>query len=396
MNETSSGHFVPRRNFLKLCAVAGGLTLFPWLAYASEADDLEAKADQLEADKNQLQAQASDVEARLNALQDQYNKALVRYNDAVSAHDEAVAAMEDAKTRIEIAEARIAELQDQLGHRVNVMYKHGTSASGFLDVLMGSSSFEEFTTNLDAMERVSEQDARLVQDSKDAKAEAQAAHDEYSRQEAIAAEEVANAEKAKDELEAAQASLQQEYDSMNADIAARQAEIEQIRMDADEARQREEEAKKAAEQALQQQAGGGSSSTPSISVDGWVNPAPGKYITSGFGWRPSIGDYHQGVDLSCRFEPVYCMADGVVTTAGWFGTGGLAVTVNHGGGIVSWYLHGSSLNVSVGQHVSAGQNIMTSGNTGFSTGAHLHFQINVNSPDGVSGTAVNPTAYFSW
>ena len=194
---------------------------------------------------------------------------------------------------------------------------------------------------------------------------------------------------------------------MSEDIIAIHAEIEQIRMDADAAREKEEAAKKAAEEALAKQqaaasrpsspsGSGSTSSTPSTSVSGWVNPAPGKFITSGFGWRASIGDYHQGVDLSCKYEPVYCMADGTVTTSGWFGTGGQAVTVNHGGGIVSWYLHGSQLLVSVGQKVSAGQQIMVSGNTGFSTGAHLHFQINVNSPNGVTGTAVNPTAYFGW
>lgn len=389
MTETSSGLMVPRRNFIKMCAVAGGLTLFPWLAYASEADDLDAKADQLQENANAMQAQADEVAARLSALQDQYNAALDRYNAAIAAHDAAVAAMEEAQDRIDAAEIRIAELQEQLSVRVNAMYKHGSSHS-FLDVLMGSSSFEDFTTNLDAIERVSEQDARLVQESKDAKAEAQAARDEYARQEAIAAEEVANAEAAKEELEAAQASLQAEYDKMNEDIAAANAEIEQIRMDAEEARKREEEAKKAAQDALDKQTGG------SVTVDGWVNPAPGEYITSGFGWRPSIGDYHQGVDLSSSYEPVYCMAAGTVTTAGWFGSGGLAVTVNHGGGLVSWYLHGSSLNVSVGQQVSAGECIMTSGSTGFSTGPHLHFQINVDSPDGVSGTAIDPTGYFGW
>ena len=127
-----------------------------------------------------------------------------------------------------------------------------------------------------------------------------------------------------------------------------------------------------------------------------MNPAPGKYVTSGFGWRPSIGDFHQGVDLSNSYEPVYCMADGTVTTAGWFGTGGIAVTVDHGGGLVTWYLHNSQVLVSVGQRVSAGQQISISGSTGFSTGPHLHFQINTGCSNGVTGTAVNPAAYFGW
>lgn len=405
MTETSSQlHGWTRRNFLKAAGAAGAMMLFPWLAYAAESDELNAKADDLEASVSEKQAQADELAAKLETLQTQFNDALARYNTANDAHDAAVAAMEEAQVRIDEATERIAELQVQLGNRAAAIYREGEPT--FVDVLFGSKSFDDFVTNWDAMEKIGEQDAKLVQESKDAKAEAEAAKEEYSRQEQIAAEELENARVAKEELETAQASLQAEYDQMNEDIAAIHAEIEQIRMDADAAREKEEAAKKAAEEALAKQmaassssgssSSGSTSSTPSTSVSGWVNPAPGKYITSGFGWRASIGDYHQGVDLSCKYEPVYCMADGTVTTSGWFGTGGQAVTVNHGGGIVSWYLHGSQLLVSVGQKVSAGQQIMVSGNTGFSTGAHLHFQINVNSPNGVTGTAVNPTAYFGW
>lgn len=404
MTETGSTlHGLTRRNFLKTCGAAGALMMFPWLAYASEADDLEAKASDLEAQANDKQAQMDELSAKLDALEQQFNEALERYNTANAAHEAAVQAMNDAQDRIDAAKVRISETQDQLSNRAVNMYREGNPT--FIDVLFGSQSFDAFVTNLDAMQKIGEQDAALVQESKDAKAEADAAYEEYSKQEKIAAEELENARIAKEELEAAQASLQAEYNAMSDEVAAIRAEAEQTRMSAEEARQKEEEAKRAAQEALQSYGGGSvvtgtpdgsTSSTPSTSVSGWVNPAPGKFITSGFGWRPSIGDYHQGVDLSCSYEPVYCMADGTVTTSGWFGTGGMAVTVNHGGGIVSWYLHNSQLLVSVGQQVSAGQQISVSGNTGFSTGAHLHFQINVGSSNGVNGTAVNPTAYFSW
>lgn len=403
-----------RRNFLKACGAAGVLMMFPWLAYASEADDLEAKADELDAQAEAAQAQMDELSAKLDALEQQFNEALARYNEANEAHEAALTAMDEAQDRIDAAKVRIAETQDQLSNRAVNMYREGNPT--MIDVLFGSQSFDAFVTNLDAMQKIGEQDAALVQESKDAKAEADAAYEEYSRQEKVAAEELENARIAKEELEAAQASLQEEYNSMSDEVAAIRAEAEQTRMSAEEAREKEEEAKRKAQEALEQAqaaaaASGGSSSggsssggsssgsvstTPSTSVSGWVNPAPGKFITSGFGWRPSIGDYHQGVDLSCSYEPVYCMADGTVTTSGWFGTGGMAVTVDHGGGIVSWYLHNSQLLVSVGQSVSAGQQISVSGNTGFSTGAHLHFQINVGCSNGVNGTAVNPTTYFSW
>lgn len=407
MTETSSSiHGWSRRNFLKACGVVGLGMMFPWLAYASEADELEAKANDLEASVAQKQAAADEMAAKLDSLQAQFNQAYERYTKANDAHDAAVAAMEDAQRRIEAAQVRIGELQVQLGDRAATIYRQG--APSLLDVMFSSQDFTELVSNWDAMQRISEQDARLVQESKDVKAEAEAARDEYARQEKIAAEELAKSKAAKEEVEAAQASLQAEYDNMSADIAALHSEIEQTRMSAEEARKKEEEAKRAAEQALQNSsanAGGGASqsggtgstsNTPSISVGGWVNPAPGKYVTSGFGYRASIGDFHQGVDLSSSYEPVYAMAAGRVTTSGWFGSGGQAVTIDHGGGIVSWYLHNSQLLVSVGQQVSAGQEISISGSTGFSTGPHLHFQINVGCSNGVSGTAVNPAAYFGW
>lgn len=403
MNEISSNlRGWTRRNFVKACGAAGAMMMFPWLAYATEADELDAQADNLEASAAEKQAEADVLAAKLETLQAQVNEALERYNAANGAHEAAVEAMEEAQSRIDAAEIRLDQLQGQLADRAATIYREGEPS--FIDVFFGSQSFDDFVNNWESMQRIGEHDAQLVQETKDVKAEAEAAHAEYSAQEKVAAEELENAKAAKREVEKAQANIQAEYDAMNDEIAALHSEIEQVRMSAKEARRKEREAKKAAEEALrrqQQQSSsssapsysapdGSSSSTPSVTVDGWVNPAPGKFITSGFGWRPSIGDYHQGVDLSCSYEPVYCMADGTVETAGWFGSGGLAVTVNHGGGITSWYLHASSLCVSPGQKVSAGQQVIVSGNTGFSTGAHLHFQINVN------GTAVNPVVYFSW
>lgn len=410
MNETSSElRGWTRRNFLKVAGVAGCAMLFPWLAYAAESDELNAKADELAATAASKQAEADEMKAKLDALQAQYNEALDRYNAANDAHDAAVAAMDAAQQRIDEASALIESTRNQLARRANSIYRQGSTS--IIDVIFGSQNFDDFVTNWDSVERISQQDADLVQRNKDAKSEAEAAHAEYSRQEQIAADELANAKAAKEELETAQEALQKQYDEMNSDISAILAEAEQTRMSAEEAKKKEEEAAAAAQKALEEaqrratasssgsstsySSGSGSTSSTPGNVSGWVNPAPGKYITSGFGWR-DLGDFHQGVDLSCSYEPVYAMAAGTCTWSGWFGTGGNAIVIDHGGGIVSWYLHNSSLCVQKGQQVSAGQQVSVSGNTGFSTGAHLHFQINVGCSNGINGTAVNPTTYFSW
>ena len=390
MNTTSSGLIMPRRNFLKVCAAAGFAAAFPWLAYAAESDEKEAEADALASQAADKQAEADALMTKIDALQDQLNDANKRYEDARAAHDAAVASMQDAERRIKEAEARIAELQVSLSARVNTMYKQGTGFENLLGVLLGATSFEEFATSLDALQRVSDRDAEMVAESKEMRLQAENAHKEYAAQEVIAAEELEKSEAAKLEIETTRDSLQSELDKLNEDILALRYQEEQARISAEEAREKEEQARIAAQQAASRipssSTGGGS-----VTVDGWSNPLVGYPITSGFGYRPSIGDYHMGVDLGAPAGTVaYCMAPGTVTHAGWFGTGGNAVLVSHGSGVVSWYLHASELLVSVGQQVSAGTPVIKVGSTGFSTGPHLHFQININD------VAVNPLTYFSW
>ena len=79
---------------------------------------------------------------------------------------------------------------------------------------------------------------------------------------------------------------------------------------------------------------------------------------------------------------------GTVTFAGWSGTYGYLVTIDHGNGFVTYYAHNSSLLVSAGDKVYKGQTIARAGSTGRSTGSHCHFEIRVN------GTRVNPAAYL--
>ena len=211
MNETGSElRGWTRRNFLKAAGIAGCAMLFPWLAYAAESDELNAKADEMK--------------AKLDSLQTQYNEALERYNTANDAHEAAVAAMDAAQQRIDEAQSLIESTRNQLAKRANSIYREGSMS--MIDVIFGSQSFDDFVTNWDSVERISQQDAALVQQNKDAKAEAEAAHAEYSKQEKVAAEELANAKAAKEELETAQAALQKQYDDMNSDISARRGKKE--------------------------------------------------------------------------------------------------------------------------------------------------------------------------
>lgn len=127
---------------------------------------------------------------------------------------------------------------------------------------------------------------------------------------------------------------------------------------------------------------------------------PSLMISDFFGTRnASITGYsylHNGVDFSVpEGTPVHAAAAGKVTAAvtGSGGAMGNYITLEHSGGVRSQYLHLSAVDVAVGDHVSAGAVIGKSGNTGRSTGAHLHFTILTDGATGTGG-AVDPIAFL--
>ncbi len=126
--------------------------------------------------------------------------------------------------------------------------------------------------------------------------------------------------------------------------------------------------------------------TGAASSAGFVWPVHG-VLTSQFGWR--WGRMHEGIDLAvANGTPVVASAGGVVIVAGWTGGYGNLVVVDHGNGIATAYGHNTSVTVGVGQQVAQGQLIAYSGNTGHSTGPHVHFEVRVN------GSPVNPLGYL--
>ena len=126
--------------------------------------------------------------------------------------------------------------------------------------------------------------------------------------------------------------------------------------------------------------------TGAPSASGFIWPVHG-VLTSGFGWR--WGRMHEGIDLAVSSgTPVVSAAAGTVIVAGWMGGYGNLVVVDHGGGISTAYGHNTSVTVGVGQQVAQGQLIAYSGNTGHSTGPHVHFEVRVN------GGAVDPMGYL--
>lgn len=121
----------------------------------------------------------------------------------------------------------------------------------------------------------------------------------------------------------------------------------------------------------------------------YIKPISGGRYTSGFGRR--WGRMHKGVDWACPVgTTVYASCGGTVIQASYNGGYGNNVVIQHPDGRMTRYAHNSKLLVHVGQHVEQGEPIALSGNTGRSTGPHVHFEIYIN------GSAVDPLKYISY
>lgn len=125
-----------------------------------------------------------------------------------------------------------------------------------------------------------------------------------------------------------------------------------------------------------------------------INPLPGAKITSRFGTRKDPirkrVAYHSGIDFRAkRGELIRATGAGKVVKAGWYGGYGRMVEIDHGSGITTRYAHLHEILVDVGEQVPAAAALARSGNSGRSTGPHLHYEIRRN------GKALNPLKFIS-
>lgn len=114
-------------------------------------------------------------------------------------------------------------------------------------------------------------------------------------------------------------------------------------------------------------------------IRGFLWPTYRKGVTSGYGWRnhPIFGGrhFHKGLDIYCQYGWVRATKFGRVTYTGWLGGYGRTVIISHPGGWKSLYGHLARISVRNGQYVKQGQVVAKGGNTGNSTGPHLHFEL---------------------
>ena len=186
-----------RRAFIGGAAALGATSLIiPEFAFAETAAEKQAEADAV---RNQLVGLQADLET-----------AGENYYAALDEQERAQRSMDEQQVKIDETTQEIEGLQDRLSTRARSMYRSGSTA--FIDFLLGASSFAEFTQNWELLNQINANDADLVDQTKSAREQLQAAKDEFARQEQIAAQKAAECKQIHDEV---QVKVQNATDLMN-------------------------------------------------------------------------------------------------------------------------------------------------------------------------------------
>ena len=219
-----------RRAFIGGAAALGATSLIiPEFAFAETAAEKQAEADAV---RNQLVGLQADLET-----------AGENYYAALDEQESAQRSMEEQQVKIDETTEEIEGLQDRLSTRARSMYRSGSTT--FIDFLLGASSFAEFTQNWELLNQINANDADLVDQTKAAREQLQAAKDEFARQEQIAAQKAAECKQIHDEV---QVKVQNATELMNSldDEARALLEQEQAAAAAAAAAQAQAEAEAAA------------------------------------------------------------------------------------------------------------------------------------------------------
>jgi murein DD-endopeptidase MepM/ murein hydrolase activator NlpD len=336
-------------------------------AYTRRIDGLQAEITDLQGRQVTLEADLAAKRAELEQIQQDLRRERLRL----------------ARLRARLAEAKVA-----LANRLVEIYK--ADKPDVVTVVLEADGFADLLERTEFMQRVSSQDARIIARVRDAKAEATATAARLDQLEKRA-QEVAEAIEAEvNEVVAIKGQLvdrRARYAEVRADKAAVLADTraERHELEAHVAALEREQSTVLAR--LQGSSGTGGVAGPIRAGSGaLIWPANGS-ISSGFGMR--WGRLHAGIDIPLPIGTGIRAADGgSVAIAGSVGGYGNYICIQHGGSLSTCYGHLSSIGVSVGQSVSQGQVIGGSGNTGNSTGPHLHFETRVN------GNPVDPLGYL--
>ena len=391
-----------------LLALSMCLTILPVPGMAKSSSAIKEELNALK-DKN------AEIKAEIDGIRQQYNATtnqiqdLVNRKDAVdqeigllheqiqvinqqiTAYGQLIA---DSQDDLDDAQLRLDALNEKHKERIRAMEEAGTIS--YWQVLFEANSFTDFLDRLEMINEISASDQKRINEIQKVAQEVSVTRDQMQ-------EELSQLSLAQIQLEESQSELEikrTESDELLRSLAVQEEEF-QLLLDDSEAKQdqlmkeiaqKQKELSSAQyEEKLAKLAAQGKNPPSSAT---WITPVSGYTITSPFGMRVHpVYKYqlmHNGIDLACPTgTPIYATRAGTVTRAAYqAGGAGYYVSLDHGDGFGSIYMHMTNYVVSAGQKVTAGQLIGYVGSTGVSTGPHLHFGVSY------AGSYVNPMAYI--
>lgn len=339
----------------------------------STIEDLRDSKGDIESKVTELNQQLIDISARITDLENQ-----------LTAKSEDI-----QETKDELAGAKEREAQQYADMKVRIQFMYENGQTSYLEALLSSRNISEFLNSADYIAQIQSYDRQKLTEYQDTvesivNLEAQL-EQEYTDLEALKSTVESN--------KATVAAMMRQKESELADISG---DIEDAQSDADYYAaeiQAQEELIAAIKRAEAEKAAAGVEEHPYTGgAFRWPCPSSTR-VTSDYGTRVSpmsgASSNHKGIDIGASAgADIIAAADGTVTAASYSSAAGNYVMIDHGGGLYTVYMHASSLLVSPGQTVSAGDVIAKVGSTGISTGSHLHFGVSLN------GSYVSPWSYM--
>ena len=403
-----------------LAAVVFAASLPAYAVSQSEIDELQKKLDALEQQAqeqqdviNDLTSQKARFITRKLALDNkiEINRQMIELiGEQIKIYDEIIAekqaeldkALEKETAQTELLRSRIRAMEENSSYSYASFIFDSSSVTELLSRIGDVNDIMHYDKALEEEYMAAREDVESIKKSyEEVRHEQELLQKELDTKQAELDAQVEAAYTMIADIETLSDDAQAEYDA----IAEEEAKAEETLQEAIRKRAAEEAAKNAANNANSGGASGGSGgnsggggssgggSATSLSNLQWPVPSC-TLITSRFGYRvaPTTGasTYHGGLDIGAGMgASIVAAGAGDVIYSGANGGYGNCVMIDHGNGVVTVYAHMSSIGVSYGQYVTAGQYVGAVGSTGVSTGPHCHFEIRIN------GAQTDPAAYFS-
>lgn len=339
------------------------------IVFSSSLSDVARKQSQIKEEINRVKKEKSNAQKEVDKIDNQIASVEYEINKIENQMNDLDDNIAKLQTELEQAEKDYAKQKEMLDTRVIALYKSGDTS--YLEALLTATNISEFLSKYYLVGKIAENDRNLLSDIENSK-----------NSMAIKKQDLENQLQAREE---AKKNKEDKVKALSNNKSAKKELVSELTQE-EKALQKEQDDLDAEYAKLKAEADKNSSSSSNSKYTGGTMqwPVPSSYrVTSPYGMRkhPVTGVFkmHTGIDIGASYgSNIVAANDGKVIQRGYSKGYGNHIAVDHGGGIVSFYAHASSLVVSNGQTVKKGQVIAKIGSTGLSTGNHLHFEVRKN------------------